>query len=30
VRRAGTMPISSSEYARRPVLPRPISMSVTV
>src|ERR1700742_4814551 len=24
------MPISSSEYARRPVLPRPISMSVTV
>src|SRR5215470_4161444 len=29
VLRAGTMPISSSEYARRPLLPRPISMSVT-
>src|ERR1700761_64570 len=28
VRRAGTIPISSKEYARRPVLPRPISMSV--
>ena len=29
VRRAGTIPISSSEYARRPDLPRPISTSVT-
>src|SRR6185312_13872275 len=29
VRRAGTMPISASEYALRPVLPRPISTSVT-
>src|SRR5579859_3803803 len=29
VRRAGTMPISPSEYARRPDFPRPISTSVT-
>src|SRR6202020_2158654 len=28
VRRDGTMPISSSAYARRPVLPRPISTCV--
>src|SRR3954453_6141196 len=27
VRRDGTMPISSSAYARRPLLPRPISTS---
>jgi hypothetical protein len=29
VRRAGTIPISSRAYARRPAFPRPISTSAT-